>query len=104
MQKGIQSSWTTATGTIDGGNNSSKEGFCIASLVLGIVGFLINPIYVVSILAIIFGAIGLKEAEPNGNRAKTGLILGVIAICVQIFMDIILTLFTAGIGGVSFCC
>lgn len=85
-------------------NNNSKDGMCVASLVLGIVGFFINPIYVVSILAIIFGAIGLNSTGPNSGKAQTGIILGVIAICVQIALDCVLTLFTAGLGGVSFCC
>lgn len=85
-------------------NDNSKDGLCVASFVLGIVGFFINPIYVVSILAIVFGAIGLNSKGPNAKKAEIGLILGVIAICVQIALDVVLTLFTAGLGGVSFCC
>jgi hypothetical protein len=52
----------------------------ITSLVLGIVGLLINPL---SILAIIFGAIGLAQTGKDHNlkgrgMAVAGLVLGII--------------------------
>ena len=34
-----------------------------------------------SILAIIFGAIGMKAGGPQSKTAKTGMILGIIALC-----------------------
>lgn len=85
-------------------SNDSKDGMCIASMILGIVGFFVNPVYVVSILAIIFGAIGMKSTGTNAGKAKVGLVLGIVAICIQIVLDFILTIFTAGMGGISFCC
>ena len=84
-------------------NNSSKDSLAIASLVLGIVGIFVNPLYLISVLAIIFGAIGMSS-EVHGGKAKAGLILGIVGIFVQIVVDLILTIFTAGMGGVSFCC
>ena len=65
--------------------SSKKEGkFATASLVLGIIG--IVPIWglVTSILAIIFGIIGLKSEKKN--RARAGLILGIIFIFVSIVL------------------
>jgi uncharacterized membrane protein YvbJ len=56
------------------------SGFAIAALVTGIVGFFINPL---SILAIIFGAIGLGQTSKDPNlkgrgMAIAGLVLGII--------------------------
>ena len=85
-------------------NKDTKDGLCITSLVLGIVGFLVNPLYIVSVLAIIFGAVGMNANGPQANKAKVGLILGIIAVCLQVIVDFILTILTAGAGGVSFCC
>lgn len=82
----------------------TKDGLCVASLILGIVGFFINPVYICSILAIVFGAIGMKANGVNAGKAKIGLILGIVAIIVQFVLDIIITIFTMGAGGVSFCC
>ncbi|OGO32257.1 MAG: hypothetical protein A2Z29_00410 [Chloroflexi bacterium RBG_16_56_11] len=52
----------------------------VASLVMGIIGFFINPL---SILAIIFGAIALgqiaRDPKAKGKgMATTGLVLGVV--------------------------
>jgi uncharacterized membrane protein YvbJ len=56
------------------------SGLAIASLVLGIAGFLINPL---SILAIIFGAIAMSQTGRNPNlkgrgMAVAGLVLGIV--------------------------
>lgn len=85
-------------------NSDSKDGMCMASLILGIVGFFINPVYICSILAIVFGAIGMKSEGQNAGKAKVGLILGIVAIGIQILADTIITIITLGAGGFSFCC
>ena len=87
-----------------GNNNDSKDTLSITSLILGIVGFLVNPLYIVSVLAIIFGAIGMNSNGIHKGKGKVGLILGIIAVCLQVIVDFILTILTAGAGGVSFCC
>lgn len=97
-------SYSPETVTVANDGKDSKDGLCMAGFILGIVGFFINPLYIVSILAIIFGAIGMKSTSANAGKAKIGLILGIVAICVQIVVDLLLTVLTAGIGGVSFCC
>lgn len=82
----------------------TKDGLCIAALVLGIVGFFLNPLYVCSILAIIFGAVGMKPSVPKSNMAKAGLGLGIGSMCFQIFFDLFITLITFGAGAFTFCC
>lgn len=84
--------------------DNSKDGLCVASLVLGIVGFFLNPLYICSILAIVFGAIGTSAKGEKAGQAKVGLILGIVTLILQFILDIILTIVTAGMGGVSFCC
>jgi hypothetical protein len=58
------------------------SGMAIASLVLGILGILSIPYLVLSLLAIIFGAISLRRYNEGYHdrkgMAKAGLILGII--------------------------
>lgn len=82
----------------------TKDGLCIAALVLGIVGFFLNPIYACSVLAIIFGAIGMKPNGPKSNMAKAGLGLGIGSLVLQFGMDLLITICTFGAGFFSFCC
>ena len=72
-----------------GNNNDSKDTLSITSLILGIVGFLVNPLYIVSVLAIIFGAIGMNSNGIHREKGKVGLILGIIAVCLQVVVDFI---------------
>ena len=51
----------------------NKGSMGTASLVLGILGFFLFP-FVLSVLAIIFGAVGMNR---NERHAKAGLILGI---------------------------
>jgi uncharacterized membrane protein YvbJ len=62
------------------------SGLAVASLVLGIIGFFINPL---CILAIIFGGIGIaqtgKDPTLKGRgMAVAGLVLGIIVIALWI--------------------
>lgn len=82
----------------------SKDGMCVAALILGIVGFFLNPFYVCSILSIVFGAIGMKANGEKSSLAKVGLILGIANFGIQFILDLITTICTAGMGGFSFCC
>lgn len=51
------------------------SGMGTTSLVMGILGFFVFPL---SILAIVFGAKGLKAKNGDTGLARTGLILGII--------------------------
>jgi uncharacterized membrane protein YvbJ len=67
------------------------SGLAIASLVLGLVGFLINPL---SILAIIFGAVAMSQTGRNHNlkgrgMAIAGLVLGIIVAAFWIIIVIV---------------
>ena len=73
-----------------------KKGFCIASLVLGIVTLIFFCIWYISIpcgiLAIIFGILGIKSTGKG--MAVAGLTTGTIGLVISI---IILVLVTVGI-------
>jgi uncharacterized protein DUF4190 len=66
--------------------SSGGAGIAVASLVLGLVGFLI-PI-VCSVLAIVFGAVGINNANARGAPGKgmaiAGLVLGIVGVLVGI--------------------
>ena len=59
------------------------SGMAVASLVTGIIGMLLIPI-IFSLLAIIFGSVGMGQTNRPGVKghgmAVTGLILGVIGL------------------------
>jgi uncharacterized membrane protein YvbJ len=64
------------------------SGFAVASLVLGIVGIIINFL---SVLAIIFGAIGISQTSNNPalkgkGMAVAGLVLGIIVVFLWIIL------------------
>lgn len=72
-----------------------KKGFCIASMVLGIVALVFFCIWYISIpcgiLAIIFGILGIKTI--NKGMAIAGLITGSIGLVVSTLIIIILFMF-----------
>lgn len=63
------------------------NGLAVSGMILGIIGVALNLIpflpYVLGILAIIFGAIGLKKPIKKG-MAKAGVILGIITLGLKI--------------------
>lgn len=65
------------------GNSVPQNGMGTAALVLGILGFFCFPL-ISSLLAIIFGRIGMTRADQglatNRGTAKAGFILGIIGI------------------------
>ena len=63
-----------------------KGGFGTAALVLGICGLFVFP-FILSILAIVFGSIGMNR---NEKHAKTGMILGIFGF---VFAVLLLVLF-----------
>lgn len=73
-----------------------RNGMSVAALVLGIIG-LVTFIPVLSILAIVFGGIGLGRANrgeaTNKGMATAGLVLGIVGILIQL---LVLLLIAAG--------
>lgn len=74
-----------------------ESGMGIASLVLGICGFFINPFSICSILAIVFGIVVVCKKDCKKGCAIAGWILG----GVSLFWDLLLTILT---GGIMFFC
>ena len=74
-----------ASGPVGGG--APKNGPGTIALVFGILNFFCVPL-IGSILAIVFGRIGMKNAAEgnatNGGMAKVGFILGVVGLIVAI--------------------
>lgn len=77
-----------------------KKGFCIASMVLGIVALVFFCIWYISIpcgiLAVIFGILGIKTI--NKGMAIAGLITGSIGLVVSTLILIALFMFGFAIG------
>ncbi len=80
---------------------NGKEGLAITGMILGIVAFFFNPVYVLSILAIVFGSMGLKSSKRG--MAMAGLICGIASLVGQITFDVVFTILTLG-GGAFSCC
>jgi len=58
-----------------------SNGCSVASLVCGIIAFLcFNPLYLVSIAAIVLGAVGISKHDDSKGMAVTGLIIGVVVV------------------------
>ncbi len=77
-----------------------KKGFCIASMVLGIVCLVFFCVWYLSIpcgiLAIIFGILGIKSTSKG--MAIAGLITGSIGLVVSILIVIFIIIFGMAVG------
>lgn len=77
------------------------NGMAVSSLVLGILGVVLNLIplipYLLGILAIVFGTMG-KKVEIGKGMAVAGIILGGITLG----MKVIFWLFVIAIGGLGY--
>ncbi|MFC5602246.1 DUF4190 domain-containing protein [Sporosarcina koreensis] len=81
--------------------NQQTNGMAISSLVLGILGVVLNLIpvipYLLGILAIIFGAAGNKIQNGKG-MAVAGIVLGSITLAMKVFFWIFIIL----LGGINY--
>ncbi|MCM3742632.1 DUF4190 domain-containing protein [Sporosarcina luteola] len=81
--------------------NQQTNGMAISSLVLGILGVVLNLIpvipYLLGILAVIFGVSGNKVASGKG-MAVAGIILGSITLAMKIFFWLFIIL----LGGMNY--
>lgn len=77
-----------------------RKGFCIASMVLGIVALVFFCIWYISIpcgiLAIIFGILGVKST--NKGMAIAGLVTGSIGLIITTFIIIMIFIFGIAVG------
>jgi hypothetical protein len=56
--------------------STDSNGYCIASLVLGIIGLPSMCFFVPSVLAIIFGIVGLIQINRAGHTRGRGMAIG----------------------------
>ncbi len=91
---------TEATTKVVEEPKKEKKGFCIASLVLGIVALIFFCLWYISIpcgiLAIIFGILGIKSM--NKGMAIAGLITGSIGLVISTLIIIALFMFGFAVG------
>jgi hypothetical protein len=71
----------------------TNNGFCVASLVLGIIGLPASPIVIPSLLAIIFGILGVRQvgqvdSSNRGGRGMgiAGIVCGIIGCIIAAFI------------------
>jgi len=81
--------------------SSSNRGISIAALVCGIVCFFFNPLYLVCLAAIVLGIVGLCKPGSK-SMAGWGLGLGIIGGIAQFALDLLITIFSFGLGFFSF--
>jgi DNA-directed RNA polymerase subunit RPC12/RpoP len=66
----------------------TSNGFCVASMVLGIIGLLTFCVVVPSLLAVVFGLIGINQVNQNESQRSgkgmgfAGIILGIIGMAI----------------------
>ncbi len=76
---------------------------CVAALIAGIAGFFINPLYIVSIAAVVLGIIGIANKSDGKTMAIAGICLGGVSLVSQFTLDLLLTIFSMGMGACTFC-
>ncbi|MFD5587353.1 DUF4190 domain-containing protein [Streptomyces sp. NPDC127063] len=79
-------------------SGSRTNGLAVASLVCGVIGVLFASV-ILGPLAIVFGAVGLRQAPAKGGAglAKAGLVLGVV----DLIIFVVLIAVAASYGGFS---
>ncbi len=76
----------------------TTSGAATAALVCGIIAFFFNPLYLISIVAIITGFVGIAAKPSNKGSAVGGVILGFISLATQFVLDLVLSVFTFGLS------
>ena len=84
-------------------NKPDYENVSVLAFVFGILGFFFNPLYLVSLAAIVLGIIGHANQGSKKSMAMVGWILGLISLVVQLVFDFICAAATCGIGSIAFC-
>ncbi len=82
-------------------NRQDYESVCVLAFVFGLVGFLFNPLYLISLAAIILGIIGHSNNGSKASLGMAGWILGLCSLIFQIAFDFICAVSTCGVGMIS---
>lgn len=73
----------------------TRNGWATAGLVLGIIAPLLDPAFIPTVLAVVFGALGVAAAERLGGlgrrKAIAAIVLGLVAIPAQVGLLLLLT-------------
>lgn len=77
------------------------ESVSIMAFVFGLVGFVLNPLYLISLAAIILGVIGQINNMSKRSLAIAGWILGIISLFCQLAFDFICAASTCGVGAIA---
>lgn len=77
------------------------ESVSIMAFVFGLVGFVLNPLYLISLAAIILGIIGQINNVSKRSLAIAGWILGIISLFCQLAFDLICAASTCGVGAIA---
>jgi len=89
----IKNTMTGEISTADEKSDKTKNGLSIASLVLGIAGFMLSCVgfgIIFGILAIILGSIALYKNQGNKEMSVAGIILGVLSLVGIVIVFLIL--------------
>ena len=84
-------------------NKPDYENVCVLAVVFGILGFFFNPLYLSSLAAIVLGIIGHANQGSKKSLGLAGWILGLCALCLQLFFDLFCAAATCGWGSIVFC-
>lgn len=84
-------------------NKPDYENVCVLALVFGFLGFFFNPLYLISLTAIILGIIGHANQGSKKTLGMVGWILGLASLCCQLFFDLVCAAATCGWGSIVFC-
>jgi hypothetical protein len=82
-------------GTPPPGGGRRTNGLAVASLVLGIVGIILCVLFIPWILAIIFGAIAIKQCNDDPTYTGKGLAIAGL-ICGLVGMGLVVLIFVTG--------
>lgn len=82
-------------GTPPAGGGRRTNGLAVASLVLGIVGIVLCFLFIPWILAIVFGAIAIKQCNADPTYTGKGLAIAGL-VCGLVGMAIVVLIFTTG--------
>jgi hypothetical protein len=82
-------------GTPQAGGGQRTNGLAVASLVLGIVGIVLCVLFIPWILAIIFGAVAIKQCNADPTYTGKGLAIAGL-VCGLIGMGLIVLIFAVG--------
>ena len=77
-----------------------SNGVAIAALVCGLISFFgcCNPLYLVSLAAVVLGIVGMTKKNCSTGMSVAGLVLGCLGALIWVVVDIITIPFTMGLG------